>query len=73
MWWSGLRPNHHIHGSLLRAKRFFITLLGARPAGESVPEFPVAEVDPARGCTACSAQKALAQESPRAVRMDAWG
>ena len=31
MWWSGLRPNHHIYGSLLRARRFFITLLGVVP------------------------------------------
>ena len=28
MWWLGLRPNHHIYSSLLRARRFFITQLG---------------------------------------------
>jgi len=28
MWWLGLCPNHHIFGSLLRARGNFITLLG---------------------------------------------
>jgi len=28
MWWLGRCPNHHIYGSLLRARGFFITLLG---------------------------------------------
>jgi hypothetical protein len=27
MWWLGQSPNHHIYGSLLRARGFFITLL----------------------------------------------
>jgi len=31
MWWLGLFPNHHIHGSLLGASGLFITLL-SRPA-----------------------------------------
>jgi hypothetical protein len=26
IWWLGLRPNHHMDGSLLRARRSFITL-----------------------------------------------
>jgi hypothetical protein len=30
MWWLGQSPNHHICGSLLRARGFFITLLGPR-------------------------------------------
>ena len=28
MWWSGQSPNHHIYGSLLRARGFSITLPG---------------------------------------------
>jgi hypothetical protein len=28
MWWLGLCPNHHIYGSLLRARGIFITLPG---------------------------------------------
>ena len=28
MWWLGRSPNHHMCGSLLRARGFFITLLG---------------------------------------------
>ena len=27
MWWLGHSPTHHIYGSLLRARGFFITLL----------------------------------------------
>ena len=30
MWWLGRSPNHHIHGSLFRARQFFITLPGRR-------------------------------------------
>ena len=28
MWWLGFCPNHHIFGSLLRARGIFITLVG---------------------------------------------
>jgi hypothetical protein len=31
MWWLGQSPNHHIYGSLLRARGFFITLLVSLP------------------------------------------
>jgi hypothetical protein len=27
MWWLGLCPNHHIYGSLLRARGILVTLL----------------------------------------------
>ena len=33
MWWVGLCPNHHMYGSLLRARRIFITL----PGGVLIP------------------------------------
>ena len=35
MWRLGLRRNHHLCVSHLRAKRFFITLLEARPKSAS--------------------------------------
>jgi len=33
MWWLGRSPNHHIYGSLLRARGIFITLRGVQYAG----------------------------------------
>jgi hypothetical protein len=39
MWWSGLRLNHHMYGSLLQTRRFFITLLGRDRLGSRSPGY----------------------------------
>ena len=30
MWWLGQTPNHHMYGSLPRARALFITLLASQ-------------------------------------------
>jgi len=45
-WWLGLCPNHHIYGSLLRARGFLITLLGSK-SGSAEDARPPAPCCPA--------------------------
>ena len=43
MWWLGPCPNHHIYGTLLRTRGFFITLLVSRSGSSMRKSFALCE------------------------------